>query len=293
MNARLPAGKGNDGRTLAGARKWCSGCNCKSRRSENVDSDAPFMPFAFFDLDQTLLPYDTQTLFCNFVLRRHGWRRAYMGIFAAAVPLRALRIIGTSGLKSAFLSYLWRMPRARLTELAHEFAEKIVPGLLYSELLAEVERHRAAGRTLILTTASPEFYATAIARVLKFDHCFGTRILFQSDRLPLIPRIDGENNKHEEKLKRMRHLLPVELSLPLPGSWAYSDSRADLPMLRYVEYPVVVHPDPALERVAVEEQWPILRPARPHASRMQFFCDCAWQAAGFWTSPQPFARGAE
>src|SRR6185436_4552745 len=130
------------------------------------------------------------------VLRRHGWRRGYLGVFSAAAPLRTLRIIGTGGLKRAFLSYLWRMPRARLTELAHEFAEKIVPPLLYPEIVAEVERHRAAGRTLILTTASPEFYATAIARVLGFDHCFGTRIVFQRDPGPLIPRIEGENNKH-------------------------------------------------------------------------------------------------
>jgi len=247
------------------------------------------MSFALFDLDQTLLPYDTQALFCNFVLRRHGWRRGYLGVFAAAAPLRVMRIIGTAGHKRAFLSYLWRMPRANLTELAHEFAEKIVPPLLYPDIVAEVERHRAAGRTLILTTASPEFYATAIARVLKFDHCFGTRILFQRDRLPLIPRMDGENNKHEEKLKRMRHLIPAELSLPLPGSWAYSDSKADLPMLRYVEHPVVVHPDPVLAGIAVEEQWPVLRPARPHTSRMQFLCDCAWQAAGFWKAPAFFS----
>jgi HAD superfamily hydrolase (TIGR01490 family) len=240
------------------------------------------MAFALFDLDQTLLPYDTQALFCNFVLRRHGWRRACMGVFAAALPLRALRIVGSTGLKRAFLAYLWRLPRARLTDLAREFAEQYLPPLFYPDIIAELEKHRAAGRTLILTTASPEFYATHIARVLKFDHCFGTRVLVGSDRLPLIPKIDGPNNKHDEKLKRLRHLLPADLSLPLPGSWAYSDSRADLPMLRFVEHPVVVHPDPVLERVAAEEQWPVMRPPRPHSGRVQFFCDCAWQAAGCW-----------
>ncbi len=30
--------------------------------------------YAFFDLDHTLLPFDTQALFCNFVLRRERWR---------------------------------------------------------------------------------------------------------------------------------------------------------------------------------------------------------------------------
>ena len=240
------------------------------------------MTFALFDLDQTLLPYDTQALFCNFVLRRHGWRRGYLGLFTAAMPLRAMHVLGAAGLKRTFLSFLWRMPRARLTALAHEFAETVVPRLLYPEIMEEVEKHRAAGRTLVLNTASPEFYATAIARVLRFDHCFGTRVVFQRDPLPLIPLIEGENNKHGEKLKRMRHLMEPALTIPLPGSYAYSDSKADLPMLRYVEYPVVVHPDSVLESIAVEQEWPILRPARPHKSRGQFFRDCAMQALGCW-----------
>ena len=244
------------------------------------------MSFALFDLDQTLLPYDTQALFCNFVLKRHGWRRAYLPLLAVAAPLRLVKILGNAGMKRVFFSFLWRMPRAHLTELAHEFAEKVVPPLLYPEIMAEVERHRAAGRTLILNTASPEFYATAIARVLKFDHCFGTRVFFKRDPLPLIPRIDGENNKRAEKLKRMRHVLGSELSLPLPGSYGYSDSEADLPMLRYVEHPVAVNPDPWLEQAAKDEQWPIMRPPRPHTTRMQFACECAWMAAGCWSPPE-------
>ena len=52
------------------------------------------MTFALFDLDQTLLPYDTQALFCNFVLRRHGWRRGYLGLFTAAAPLRGVTASG-------------------------------------------------------------------------------------------------------------------------------------------------------------------------------------------------------
>jgi HAD superfamily hydrolase (TIGR01490 family) len=240
------------------------------------------MPFALFDLDQTLLPYDTQGLFCNFVLRREGWRRIYLPVFAAALPLRAARLIGPDALKRSFLSYLWRMHRSHLTEMAHEFAETVVPPLCYPDILAELEKHRAAGRTLVLTTASPEFYATAIARVLRFDHCFGTRIVFQRDPLPLIPRMEGPNNKQQEKLVRMRHLWPVEASLPLPGSYAYSDSKADLPMLRWVEHPVVVNPDPFLEKIAAEEEWLILRPARPQKSRGHYHRDCLRQALGLW-----------
>lgn len=35
----------------------------------------------------------------------------------------------------------------------------------------------------------------------------------------------------------------------------YSDSRNDLPLLQYVDYPVVVNPDPVLAEVASLEGW--------------------------------------
>ncbi len=243
------------------------------------------MAFALFDLDQTILPWDTQALFCNFVLRRHGWRRLYLPVLTAALPLRAVRIAGAGGTKRAFFSFLWRMPRARLDALAEEFAEKAVPPLCYPEILAEVERHRAAGRTLVLNTASPEFYAAAIARVLKFDHCFGTRLGGAGDPLPLLPRIEGANNKHGEKLLRMAQLFAPEALEPLADSWAYSDSKADLPMLHRVAHPVAVNPDHVLANVAAERNWTVMRPPRPQRSRLEFLSGCALQAFGLWRPP--------
>ena len=68
------------------------------------------MPIALFDLDQTLLPYDTQALFCNYVLRRQGWRRMYLAAFLPVAPLRAAGAVSTRTLKRVFLSYLRRMP---------------------------------------------------------------------------------------------------------------------------------------------------------------------------------------
>ena len=42
---------------------------------------------AVFDLDGTLLAWDTQLLFCQFVLRREGWRRCYLLLFLPLLPL--------------------------------------------------------------------------------------------------------------------------------------------------------------------------------------------------------------
>lgn len=242
------------------------------------------MPIALFDLDQTLLPYDTQALFCNYVLRRQGWRRIYLAAFLPVAPLRAAGAVSTRTLKRVFLSYLWRMPSDRLAEITESFAAAEVRPLLYPEIVAAAERHRRDGCTLILNTASPDIYAPAIGRMLQFDHTIATKVRWDGPRLPLVPRIDGPNNKNEAKLPAMRHLLP-DGSLPLPGVWAYSDSKADLPMLRLAEHAVAVNPDPVLEAEALRRGWTILRPARPQANRLAFGIDCARQSLGLWKRP--------
>jgi len=62
--------------------------------------------FALFDLDHTLLPHDTQALFCNFVLRREGWRRVFLIWFFLSLPFAALRLISLRTMKRVFSSYL-------------------------------------------------------------------------------------------------------------------------------------------------------------------------------------------
>ncbi len=46
--------------------------------------------------------------------------------------------------------------------------------------------------------------------------------------------------------------------IDLAASHAYSDSESDLPMLRAVGNAVVVNPDAALRRIAIEEGWEII-----------------------------------
>ncbi len=240
------------------------------------------MTAALFDLDQTLLPYDTQALFCNYVIRQQRWRRLYPLTFAPALPLKVLRLINTRALKRAYHSYLWGMKVTRLRELAEGFVHGVLPPLFYPSVLAELERHRAEGRTLILTTASPDIYAGLIAGRLRFDHWFATPMQMPSWRMPLYPRILGENNKNTAKLRSMAHLLPKDEVAPLGGWYAYSDSVADLPILRLAEHAVTVNPDAGLEEIALHEGWRIMRPGRPQGSAWGFRAECVRQSLGLW-----------
>ena len=80
--------------------------------------------YAFFDLDHTLIPFDTQGLFCNHVLRREPWRIFYLLVFFPIVPFAALKLVGSRTLKRVFMSYLWRMKRERLNNTCRSSCRK-------------------------------------------------------------------------------------------------------------------------------------------------------------------------
>jgi len=246
----------------------------------------PFHPmddrYALFDLDQTLLPHDTQALFCNYVLRREGWRRVYLLWFLPCLPLAAVRLVSLRTMKRLFFSYLVGMTRATLDAHVADFLESDFDASLYPAVVAELERNRAEGRVLILNSASPEFYLKGIATKLGFDHCLGTAMEIPAT-MPFLPVITGPNNKHGAKVTAMRErgLIPEDVVM-LADSWAYSDSSADLPLLELVENAVMIHPGAKLAAVGAEHGWRTMTPARPYAGKWAGRLAACAQACGLY-----------
>ena len=239
--------------------------------------------YALFDLDHTLLPFDTQALFCNFILRREPWRRLYLLWFLPCVPLG---IVSLDFLKRLFCSYLHGMPEEKLRGYAREFAETVVPRVVYPEVMAELERHRAEGHVTILNSASPAVYVEEIARVLGFDHWVATRLMV-TDPMPWLPTIEGPNNKHEAKIPPMLPFLPGEFTgapgETLPDSTGYSDSSADVPLLSICERGVMIHPSETFAALGAEHGWSTLTPTRPYAGKWTGRLASVLQAFGLYS----------
>ncbi len=217
---------------------------------------------ALFDLDGTLIAWDTQVLFCDHVLRKEGWRRAYLLFFAAMLP--AAKILGDEGMKRVFLSYLWGVDRDTLVGWTHDFVAGFFPGRCYPEMLAKLQRHKDEGHLTVLASASPEFYVREVARVLGFDLALGTSIE-DAEKMRLLP--DLVNHKGAEKVRRISEILGEPPGGIWPRSHGYSDSSADLPMLRCCVENTLVNPSPRLTGIGVPHGWEIVRPAKPWSGR--------------------------
>lgn len=224
---------------------------------------------AFFDLDGTLLPHDTFFLFANFIIRRSPWRIYYLLPFILTLPFFLLRWMGPLRLKQSFLTILWGISETELDVICREFVQRSVLPHIYPDLLAEIERLRKAGYTLILNTASPDFYAQEIGRALGFDKTFGTRFhIFP--RMPFCISAAGPNNSSRQKIHCMHAagLLPgidgpsLESGAlsPIPRSITYTDSTKDLPLLQLAAQGIVVHPGERLAELAGTHDWTIMHP---------------------------------
>ncbi len=197
-------------------------------------------------------------LFCDHVLRREGWRRAYLPLFAAFLPVA--KLLGDEGMKRVFLSYLWRADRERLERWVGEFVAEFFPSRCYGTMLERVERHREAGHLTVLASASPEFYVKEVARVLGFDVALGTPVEF-GETVPLLP--DLRNHKGGEKVRRISELLGRPPGGVWPRSHGYSDSSADLPMLECCGANTLVNPSARLSAIGEARGWEIVRPEKP------------------------------
>ncbi len=235
---------------------------------------------ALFDLDQTLIAWDTQLLFCNWVLRKEPLRRLYLVVF---VPFLVLsKVLGSEGMKRIFLSFLWRMPRQQLEDLVEEFVAYHVPRSFYPSMLEVLAEERAKGRRLVLVSASPEFYARPLGEALGFDASYGTRVEFEGF-MPLFPDFTGGNNKKEVKVSRLLEEGEIVENGVQKNSSGFSDSTVDLPMLELCEEVTVVNPGEKLWEIAESRGWETVRPSRPFSSRRAMAFRCLRQICGLDT----------
>ena len=217
---------------------------------------------ALFDMDGTLLAWDCQLLFRHHVIQAEPWRAFSVPLFLVFLPFA--KLLGTENMKRVFHCFLWKMPAERLAVLSREFVESLMPSI-YPELKDAIAEHKTAGHLTILSSASPESYAAEVGRLLGFDISLGTVL----ENNLLFP--DLVNHKGSNKVSRLRKLLsPSYFSAgKLINSHGYTDSTADLPMLSICEAATVVNPRPSLEKLAIQNNWSILRPKRPWKSEME------------------------
>jgi HAD superfamily hydrolase (TIGR01490 family) len=213
---------------------------------------------AFFDLDKTLMEGSSAFHFgraayrAGMVSRRQLARDAWANL---KFRLNGSTDQGTDELRERILDSIAGQRVVDLARMGPDVLTGILP-LIYREVLEEAYGHQDAGRRVYIVTAASQELADVLARVLVLDGGIGMRSEVRDGVYTGKPA--GPFTYREGKAVAIRELAERE-GIDLTESFAYSDSESDLPMMRTVGHPVAVNPDRALERVAREEGWRIMR----------------------------------
>lgn len=132
--------------------------------------------------------------------------------------------------------------------VAERLADQVQP---FARLL--IDQHHEAGRAVVLATTSPYDLVKPLADALGIDDVIATRYGERDGAYD--GSIDGFFVWGPGKLAAVRQW-GERHGVDVAGSWAYSDSIYDLPLLNAVRHPVAVNPDPRLALFSVLRRWP-------------------------------------
>lgn len=207
------------------------------------------MGITIFDLDGTLTHKDTYRTYLTRYLAHHPVRWPTAPLLAGAVGLFALKLRSNHWLKRTFLSLiLGGAKRDNLASWNEDFANYAIQYLVRRDAIAAIKARREAGDRIVLATASPDLYVTALAHRLGIKDVIATRVAWD-DRGRLTGDLDGENCYGPEKRRRVEAWL-AEQKIQPDHVTVYSDHQADLPLFDMADKAVAVSPTPKLAALA-------------------------------------------
>lgn len=225
------------------------------------------MKLALFDLDHTLIPFDSGMAWTQFLVAKGvlppDASQTYLGYchqyVAGTLDIHDMHRASVRPLAVHGLSLI----EAWAVEFGQTLSPRLPPAMK-----SLVRSHLEAGHLCALVTATTRFVADPLGQLFGLEHIIATEpvIAGEADSRRLTGEIAGDPCYRELKVSRVAAWLG-----DLPGaaahqggitsfekSWFYSDSASDLPLLRAVTDPVAVAPDPRLREVALDSGWPII-----------------------------------
>jgi HAD superfamily hydrolase (TIGR01490 family) len=218
---------------------------------------------AFFDLDKTVISTSSSLALTRPMYRAGLVSRSTLlkGAYAQLVYL----LVGADEkkmdrIKGSMLALTKGWDKDQVEQVIREALTELIDPYIYLEALDLMELHRALGRRVFIVSSSPEEVVRPLGAHLGDVGVIATRA-----RIDAEGKYTGELEFYcygEGKAEGIRRVAE-ENGIDLSGSYAYSDSMTDLPMLESVGHPVAVNPDRDLRKEAEKRGWQIRDFRRP------------------------------
>jgi len=214
------------------------------------------MTLAIFDLDNTLIADDSDFLWGQFLVEQgivdpvlyerinaQFYEDYQKGTLDMLAFLRfALKPLADHSLDQL---HIWR----------EQFLNEVIAPIYLKSAQNLVDKHRAQGHTLLVITATNRFITAPIVKMYGIENLIATTPELVAGCYT--GEIVGVPCFQTGKVTLLNEWL-AKTGETLVGSYFYSDSHNDLPLLQLVENPVAVDPDDKLRQFAQSKSWKIM-----------------------------------
>jgi HAD superfamily hydrolase (TIGR01490 family) len=212
---------------------------------------------AFFDLDKTIIAKSSVLAFgrmfyqSGLLNRRAVLRSAYAQFVFALAGADDDQIERMRAYLTAMCTG-WDVAQVR--DIVSETLHEIIDPIVYNEAVDLIAMHKAAGRDVVIVSTSGAEVAGPIGAMLGADHVVATRMVVADGKYTGEIELYAYGPAKATAIRELAEARGYDLS----GSYAYSDSSTDVPMLEAVGHPFAVNADRGLRKVAAERDWPTL-----------------------------------
>ncbi len=207
---------------------------------------------AFFDMDDTLLAYNTGSRLGYYLWRQgdiHLWDLTKSVIWSIGYRLS---ILDLDALVTRLVLKLKDAPEHIFQKKSEAFMKTEVFKAILPKAVERLDYHRKQGHTLVLLSSAFSYMAEPLAQHLSLDAVLCTRLNVKNERFTgtcQIPICYGSGKVyHAEQFSKQQ-------GIDLKQSFFYTDSFSDLPMLLRIGNPRIVNADPRLKRYAQQKGW--------------------------------------
>ena len=136
-----------------------------------------------------------------------------------------------------------------------QFIRDIITPILLKPAQELISKHKDRGDTLLVITATNRFVTEPIVNLYGIDNLLATTPEFQNGKFT--GNFNGIPCFQQGKVRLLEEWLKTSTE-SMDGSWFYSDSHNDLPLLKLVDNPIAVDPDEKLTAFARAYNWPVI-----------------------------------
>jgi HAD superfamily hydrolase (TIGR01490 family) len=215
------------------------------------------MSLAMFDLDNTLIGGDSDYLWGEFLCEK--------GIIEDTASFQKMNEYFYQQYEVGKLDiYAWaefsfkvltEYSIDELNDLRQNFIHQKIEPIFLDKAQSCINQHKEKGDTVLVITASNTFITAPIAEMYGINHLLATEPEFKDGRFT--GKVSGVPCFQSGKIDNLMPWIEKH-NKNLKGSYFYSDSHNDLPLLELVDNPVAINGDPRLTSTANKNGWPNL-----------------------------------